>query len=555
MSESTSKGSSLGSLHEHSVYSEEDSNSEDYDDNKDELSSDSDSDENDCSMDIPKDSKDDSENDVIDSSTSKRFETSSTPKSKTEKKWEEPYLDAVELESLAFSLRRHTAREKLLKFTHHLKYFSRKLKQICDSDTNGFMNGSIKRNVEEQDDVISDSDRPSAKRHRAIPLELKASTEENRTQKEAHFHESQTQLYQPPILKTKDKWVQNNMKTNPRICESFEISNSCPMQSNCTNVHIYRSNFMAASNQNHRYYTKEDLFRAYELYQNICLSKTDIQEKAKNDELNIPRFSSSFICPVSKTIYYAQPCFIEDTNKCVKSSQGIWWFDSMKASKDMLSTIVIRDLISKGILPNEYHSTSNTEGICTVSKEKMIEQANIMAQQALTLDNSYSQTPNRLNAPASLPLIKVPNFAETDFEFRCSSFNSFSGCPNGILCPYAHIYFPKSVNKLSVPDKRSLSIAYKINFQISIDDSIWDTNYHNATPFRIASTVDDHNNSWYTAAFHCPKEKTIYYACGGPSGHLNAQNIFLYPSVEDAKLAVVGVVLDAFAARGLHVSR
>jgi hypothetical protein len=541
MSESTSKGSSL-------VYSEEDSNSENSDDNKDDVNSDSDSDQNDCSMDIPKDSKDDSESDVIDSSFS-------NSKSKTEKNWEEPYLDAVELESLAFSLRRHTAREKLLKFTHHLKYFSRKLKQICDRDTNGFANGSIKRNVEEQDDVISDSDRPSGKRHRATPLEPKTSTEENGTQMEAHSHERQAQLYQPPILKTKDKWVQNNMNTNPRICKSFEISNSCPLQSKCTYVHIYKSNFMAESNQNHRYYTKEDLFRAYERYQNIVLSKTDIQEKAKNDELNIPRFSSSFICPISKTIYYAQPCFIEDTNKCVKSSQGIWWFDSMKASKDMLSTIVIRDLISKGILPNEYLSISDSEGICTVSKEKMIEQANIMAQQALTLDNSYSQTPNTLVTPASLPLITVPNFAETDFEFRCSSFNSFSGCPNGILCPYAHIYFPKTVNKLSVPDKRSLSIAYKMNFQISIDDTIWDTNYHNATPFRIASTVDDHNNSWYTAAFHCPKEKIIYYACGGPSGHLNSQNIFLYPSVEDAKLAVVGVVLDAFAARGLHGSR
>jgi hypothetical protein len=85
-----------------------------------------------------------------------------------------------------------------------------------------------------------------------------------------------------------------------------------------------------------------------------------------------------------------------------------------------------------------------------------------------------------------------------------------------------------------------------------MDDSIWDTDNSNLSPFRIASTIDNNNNSWYTAAFQCPKEKTIYYACGGPSGHLNAQNIFLYPSVDDAKLAVAGVVLDAFAVRGLH---
>lgn len=547
MSESTSKKSSLdvNALYEPSEYSEEDSADEQQSDNNDyDVSSDNDSDPNECSSGITEDIKDESENDIISSSSSNRFKMKPTLENES---WKEPYLDAVELESLAFCLRRNTAREKLLKFTYNLKYFSRKLKQIYDKNSlivNDSTVGSKKRNVENDDDVISDPDEQSVKKPRAIPLDSNESSGENHNQNEPYLDEVCSKLFQPPILKTKDKWVQNIMKSNPMICKSFEISNSCPRQSKCTYLHIYRSNFAAESNKNHAYYTKEDMFHAYKKYLNIVLSKTDIQEKIKNDDLNIPRFSSSFTCPLSKTMYFAQPCYTEDTHNCVKSSQGIWWFSSMKSSKDILSTILIRDLISKDILPKSFHSND----IDVMSKEQMIEKANIMAQQAVTLE--ISQVRSTFLTPTSLPLFQNPNFAEIDFKFRCSAFNTVSGCPNGPVCTFTHVYFPKTVNKSSFPDKQSLSIAYEKNFQMKMDDSIWD--HQNESPFRIASTVGNDMNSWYTCAFHCPKEKTIYYACGGPSGHLNAQNMFLYPSAEDAKLAVAGVVLDAFASRGLY---
>merc|ERR1740139_108395 len=69
--------------------------------------------------------------------------------------------------------------------------------------------------------------------------------------------------------------------------------------------------------------------------------------------------------------------------------------------------------------------------------------------------------------------------------------------------------------------------------------------------FKTKSSVDARSQIWYTAAWKCPREGTIYYAAGGVSGRVNSQNMFLYPNVEHAKLAACGVVLDGFLGRGM----
>lgn len=65
--------------------------------------------------------------------------------------------------------------------------------------------------------------------------------------------------------------------------------------------------------------------------------------------------------------------------------------------------------------------------------------------------------------------------------------------------------------------------------------------------------ADSVGRMWFTAAFRCPVEGTIYYAAGGLNSNVNGQNICLYPTRNDAEAASAGVVLTSFMNRGLRV--
>jgi len=123
---------------------------------------------------------------------------------------------------------------------------------------------------------------------------------------------------------------------------------------------------------------------------------------------------------------------------------------------------------------------------------------------------------------------------------------------------------------LRFPDLGAMPRAYYANFGMVLDDPFFHGQGYTDMPrgsgangshlivqgrgissFRTKSAVDARSQIWYTAAWKCPREGTIYYAAGGISGRVNSQNMFLYPSVEQAKLAACGVVLDGFLDRGM----
>jgi hypothetical protein len=294
-------------------------------------------------------------------------------------------------------------------------------------------------------------------------------------------------------------------------------------------------------------YTKEDVHRAYLMYRDATLSKNDYYEKIKNNELNFPNYCCAIKCPLDHTIYYAQP-FPGDRNvKANKSSQGIWWYMTMKDAKEAVATQIIFALKERGIVPNDflpYGLISDAE----TGRMNAVNKASEMARLAIVVSDSSRIKEQTL--PDIIPL----NYMETDCEKRCAHFNTPQQCAYGSRCRCAHVYYPFEVNNEELPDREALVVAYKENFQIMLQDPFFlvgSNEFSMSSPFRVMTAVDSNGGMWYTAAMKCPYEGIIYYAAGGNTGKLNSQNIVLYPSAEDAKLAVAGIVLDSFKNRGL----
>ena len=99
---------------------------------------------------------------------------------------------------------------------------------------------------------------------------------------------------------------------------------------------------------------RDDLKRAYETQRSVTLTRTEFSEKIKADELNVPKYTLGFTCPIDKTIYYAQPFPSAATN-----DENAF----LKNASDALSTTVLEDhFISRCIIYFKYYITS----ICIV---------------------------------------------------------------------------------------------------------------------------------------------------------------------------------------------
>jgi hypothetical protein len=511
--------------------------------------------------------------------------------------WNEIYQDATELESLLFCIRRPTSRDRLFKFVNNLKQLSGKLKrheevtsQLSQNTSSGIIAGKRIRNENGNDgsnqNIDDDSDQPQAKKPRAIPLETcssnpavgkgttnginlndDASTNKNNSNDDTsstqniklEFPKSFDPMTKPPTLKSRDKWVQHHMKGSNQHCPDFDASNSCPLGSKCNHIHIFapRKPHLAQANENKMMttliYTKEDVDSVYETHRNISLTKTDYAEKIKTDELNNPNYSCSVTCPIDRTIYYAQPFPWDAFVKANKNHQGIWWYRSMKDARDAVATQIICDLQERGIVPKDYKPRELTiNGDRDAGKRSAVYKASQLARKAITSGGLIKE---KNTAPPILPDITPWNWMESGYEKRCSEFNNPQGCTFGCTCQYAHVHFHTELNK-EFPDKEALPRAYNENFQMTLQDSFFQgaTIRSANSPFRVMTAVDNRGGLWYTAALKCPREGIIYYAAGGRTGMLNKQNMVLYPSVEDAKLAVAGIVLESFKKRGMIVS-
>ncbi|GFH50955.1 predicted protein [Chaetoceros tenuissimus] len=458
--------------------------------------------------------------------------------------WYEISCDAEELESLLFCIRRTSAREKLFKFIENLKILSTKLKRH-DEITNHLISQSasskeiLKRHslLENENNQIQKQKKP-----RIFPLENKDVPGDSilSSLKSESSMPTSSLNAEAPLLKTKDDFVKNNNRGSKMHCPDFESTNQCPLGASCNLLHIYSPKDPAISVMKQGEsvkptYTKIDLENVYEKYRKVTLTKSNYSEKIKADQFSVPFYSCALKCPLDNTVYYSSPFPGDSYVKAIKSKQNIWWYSSMRDAKDVLATIVINDLKQRFIVPKTFVPRDWGDK----SMQKISAKHNVNSTSAATV------------IPI-LPDIKPLYFMESNYGKRCTQFYSQEGCPFGPNCAYAHVHFPKSINNLSFPSKLALLAAYKKNFQVELMDRMFGHNVHQSeSPFYVISAFDNLGAQWFTSAFQCPVEKTIFYAAGGQSGRLNNQNMFLYPTVEEAKLAVSGVVLNSFQERHL----
>ena len=459
-----------------------------------------------------------------------------------EPNWYEISCDAQELESLLFCIRRTSAREKLFKFIENLKILSTKLKRH-DEITNHINSQNVSNEEILKRKSLHENEHnqiQKQKKPRIFPLENKSKDIPGDLKSENSMPTSSLNA-EAPLLKTKDDFVKNNNRGSQMHCPDFESTNQCPLGASCNLLHIYSAkdqsiSVMKQGESVKPIYSKIDLESVYEKYRKVTLTKSNYSEKIKADQFSVPFYSCALKCPLDNTVYYSSPFPGDSYVKAIKSKQKIWWYSTMKDAKDALATIVINDLKQRFIVPKTF--------VPRDWGDKSIQTA------------PSKQNVNSTSAAASvvpiLPDIKPLYFMESNYGKRCTQFYSQEGCPFGSKCAYAHVHFPKSINNLSFPSKLALLAAYKKNFQVELMDRMFGHNVHQSeSPFYVISAFDNLGAQWFTSAFQCPVEKTIFYAAGGHSGRLNNQNMFLYPTVEEAKLAVSGVVLNSFQERQL----
>lgn len=471
--------------------------------------------------------------------------------------WHEVFKDATELESLIFCIRRPTARDRLFTLVNNMKTLSGKLKRYEDvklHKTVIFDSLLKKRGLENNTE-----DGSKVKKPRAIPLDPVHIGDKEKDSKNAQEGKlpmpKSLSLTEPPMLKVKDKWVQNHKRGSSLHCPDFESSNSCPLGTSCNLLHIFTPRKANPSIEKDGRmvtlrYTKEDLEIAYETYRNMSISKSDYSEKIKNDKVNVPNYCCAINCPVDHIVYYSQPFPGDVIAKANKSAQGIWWYKSMKDAKDAAATHLICDLKERQIIPKDFVPRDQSD--IGLGKKFAVHKATQLAKRSIVSTSGSSMKERNIASPI-LPDIMPLNFMESNYEKRCAQFNTPAGCQFACRCQYAHVYYPSELNISSFPSQEDLTLAYRLNFQMELEDSFFQGSSRRLTnsPFRIMTAIDNQGGLWYTAALKCPREGTIYYAAGGNTGQINKQNVVLYPRMEDAKLAVAGIVLDSFRKRGV----
>jgi hypothetical protein len=258
---------------------------------------------------------------------------------------------------------------------------------------------------------------------------------------------------------------------------------------------------------------------------------------------------------LDNTIYYAQPLsstqpLQSSGTGVVKSEQGVFWYHHSLKAREALAIIVIEVLQIRGI---GLSFQSNAEKVALQRAIKQVQHGTKKSTGTLSNIKTNSQT-----API-LPQMHPWNWMELDFESRCNQFNDPQGCRYGRSCRLAHVHYPQILTSERFPDRGALPQAYLHNFNHILADSFFQRNqkknqFVNEDIFRVKNAIDNRGEIWFTASWRCPLEGTIFYAAGGPSGKVNEQNMFLYPSMDDAKLAVSGVVLNSFLSRGMKGS-
>lgn len=539
---------------------------------------------------------------------------------------QEAAYDAIEFESLLFSVRRTSARSRLLKLISCLKQLSAKMER--NDEVNKILHrlspdkqqqqqvkmskNRSKRTLETDVSTSNTSTTTSRKRARtndeeetstATPFSaelrllnesalniISANNNDNDAKSRAlssHKPSSSpttcippplpdciNSRSQPPSLKQRSEWVQLHQRGLGLHCPDFSIDNTCPLGSSCPRHHVFkplkpnerpmtnefnaRRKIKTANQADHlAWFSVEDLEKAYEKHRNITLTKESFADKIKPGELHIAYYTSSFKCPVDNIVYFAQPFPGDTFVNANKSAQGIWWYLNMKDAKEALVTHVIRHLQSQGIVPHSFQpDLSNEEDILTAKRLASAKAVAVLTNSAY--NNSPSAPPSSSPVvivkknilPSNLPDLKPWNWAEVNYEHRCDQFNQPEGCPRGLGCRCAHVHFPKTITTDRFPTKEALPLAYHQHFQVNIQDKL--QNNRSSGLFYVKTLIDSRNQIWYTATFTCPCEKTIFYAAGGMNGRPNTQGFVFYPSVEEAKLAVTGIVLNSFLARGMN---
>eukprot|EP00978_Attheya_sp_CCMP212_P033850 scaffold138780_cov50-Attheya_sp.AAC.1 len=423
--------------------------------------------------------------------------------------WKEMYMDAQEFELASFTLQRPTAVKRLQELAFRLKQASQLLRQKKDAkrsldeiETEGGL-GKVPR-------------KPSKKSKQSKPTTTHTTTTTTRPT-------GTTQTRSPPLLKLTDAWVCHHSVWSGNLCPSFEKDNHCPLGAQCPRTHVYRLGPETQQQQQKEgneitKWTKEDVMQLYERYRQRSLIRQDFAEKIKDQW-----FSARFLCPIDKIYYYAHG------PGGTASSQRLEWYSTQKEAHDAVATLVLHALQVRQMIPAHVSPT---------------------LPPALVTSNRSSNAKARATTTGTPPPLVTPwNWMEPHVDKRCGHFlDPKKTCRFGKFCRFSHVHFPTQLTTTTgsiLSDNGATSDQlieiYKQQFDV-LDPAPLLQDCH------FTKSVGEH---WCTAGFKCPVESTIYYAAGGCHSYINSQNIYLYPSPEDALSAVDCVVLNAFIERGL----
>jgi len=427
--------------------------------------------------------------------------------------WKEMYMDAQEFELASFTLQRPTAVKRLQELAFRLKQASQLLRQKKTKEMDA------KRSLDEME--------PEGGLGKVPRKPCKKSKPTTTT----------TQTRSPPLLKPTDAWVCHHSVWSGNLCPSFEKDNHCPLGAQCPRTHVYRlgpdetqrhqQQRQPQKEGNEIKWTKEDVMQMYERYRQRSLVRQDFAEKIKDHW-----FSARFTCPIDNIYYYAHG------QGGMASSQRLEWYATQKEAHDAVATLVLHALQLRQMIPADVSSRTPP----------------------LLVSNRSSNASRATTKSTPPPLVTPWNWMEPHVDKRCGHFlDPKKTCRFGKFCRFSHVHFP---TQLTTTTTTTTPITATIAGSIISDNGapsdqlieIYKQQFDVLDPAPLlqdchfTKSVGEH---WCTAGFKCPVESTIYYAAGGCHSYINSQNIYLYPSPEDALSAVDCVVLNAFIKRGL----
>lgn len=331
----------------------------------------------------------------------------------------------------------------------------------------------------------------------------------------------------PPALPVSDWMLSRVFKTER--CLHFQKGH-CELGSLCPSAHVYCSTLTTSCSPP----KSDELYYAYLNRFDIKLKMADFYMLTETGSDGNMYHTGALVCPVSKVIYYAQG------GEGHVNENGIYWYRSKRDARVAVSSVVLRAIEEHG-----NQKMHHTEALCTEpNPEDSLAKGDTLHEQAGVIDVEGTRTAWTTN---SLPTVSNVEWMLDYVKKKdiCRFFNTFKGCDKKSRCYFAHIYYPHGDKQLETctQSMEKLSRAYDEFFNVKL----------NMDFFYERSLPGEGERPWFLGGFVCPVENTIYYAHGGVNGCENKQRIFLYPSPEDARAAVAGVVLKAFRNRGMAV--